>query len=207
MSSGRKTRLPLLGERSISDAALARSWLAQSYETSLRSKVSAAGSEIMCTKGCNNCCYHPVLVSLFEGISLYRWLVSNHLWTVSLKQNLTEMAERVKGLSLSVWMLSAIPCPLLTKEGTCSAHAARPFSCRVTFSVGDPQDCHPHHIGESTGILPKTELMGLVVKEEEALLWQHKVPYFRIPLAKALLGAERICKEGIEPEDWMEALQ
>jgi hypothetical protein len=46
------------------------------------------------------------------------------------------------GTAPEVWLLSAIPCPLLVGN-LCIAHDHRPFRCRVTASSRDPELCRP----------------------------------------------------------------
>lgn len=199
--SSEKIRLPILVERSVAEASIARTKISQEYDAALRNKLEEGGLALSCTKGCNSCCHYPVMVSIFEGISLYRWLYDNQLWTTSLKKRLAEAVDRVKGLSLEVWLLSMIPCALLTPEGTCSVYQARPFACRVTYSIGDPEYCHPHRMGEDSGMLPKKVLFEVLEQEEAQLLRPHHSPHFRLPLAKALLLGEQVSDGDIALED------
>lgn len=199
--SSAKIRLPILVERSLAEATTARNRIAQDYEVLLRGQMGDTGLAITCSKGCNHCCHYPVLASIFEGITIYRWLSENHLWTTSLRSKLADFVEQIQGLSLEVWLLSAQPCPLLTKEGACSVYPVRPFSCRVTYSIGDPHYCHPHRLGDSTGILPKNGLFEALEREESELLRQHHLQHFRIPLAKAILLGERVAKGELDLED------
>lgn len=145
------------------------------------------------------------MVSLLEGISIYRWLAQNHLWSSLLRDKLTEAAAKVQSLSLDVWLLSEIPCVFLT-DGLCSIYASRPFSCRVTYSIGDPYYCHPHRLEESTGILSKKPLFEVMESVEAPLLRQFGLSYFRIPLAKAVLYGEKIVTGEIAIEDGEAAL-
>lgn len=204
--SSEKIRLPVIVERTIADSRVARTSLAQTYEQTLRQQTKEAGVSITCHKKCSNCCTHPVMVSLLEGISIYRWLVQNHLWSSLLRDKLTEASSQVQSLSLDIWLLSAIPCVFLTDQGLCSIYSNRPFSCRVTYSVGDPYYCHPHRLEESTGILSKKPLFEVIERIEAPLLRQFGLSYFRIPLAKAVLYGEKIVTGELAIEDGEKAL-
>ncbi len=198
-----KTRLPLLVERSVAGALTARTELAEVYKNRLQGRLAENGLNVTCRKGCHHCCYHPVLVTLFEGISLYLWLHANALWTRPLKDRIRKAAEQTHNLSFDVWSLSLIPCPLL-EGGLCKAYEARPFACQVTVSLGDPQNCHPHSLGP--GILPKRELFESLTVPETELLRQHHLKHFRIPLASALLYGEKIVRGELALEDAGNAL-
>jgi Fe-S-cluster containining protein len=192
-----KTYLPILVERSVGESKALVQQFSENYDQQLRANLS----QVSCTKGCHNCCYHPITISLLEGLTLYRGLADRHLWTTSLKDLFKATAERTNGLSFEVWLLSMIACPLLGKDGLCGAYEARPFACRITYSVGDPALCHPHEIGEHTRILPKREALERLAAAETPLLKRHQLPHLRMPLAVAVLYGERIAKGELDLED------
>ncbi len=97
---------------------------------------------ITCRKGCDHCCHYPVRISVLEGMLLYRELQRLQLWNGKLKNALERHSKQTYELTPEVWLLANIPCPLLT-EHRCAAYAARPFACRMTVSVGDPDHCRP----------------------------------------------------------------
>jgi Fe-S-cluster containining protein len=198
-----KTRLPLLVERSIAEARTARTELAESHKVRLQGHLADGDANVTCRKGCHHCCYHPVLATLFEGVSLYLWLHENNFWTKSLKDRLKKVSEQTHNLSFEVWSLSLLPCPLL-EGGLCKAYEARPFACRVTYSIGDPQNCHPHTLGP--GMLPKRELFERLTVQESEILHRHHLGHFRIPLAAALLYGELIARGELDLEDAGKAL-
>lgn len=203
MNIASKRRLPLATARSIAEAQGARQSLAETYEAQLFPRLAEAQEFVACRNGCSNCCLHPVYATLLEGASLYTWLVEQGLWNLTLKRSLQETQERVKGLAVEVWLLSLIPCPLL-KDNACTAYEARPFACRITYSIGDPEDCHPHRMG--TDMLPRRELFEALAVTEERLLRRHHLKHFRIPLAAAILWGERIVKGEVELDDCQAAL-
>lgn len=189
-------RLPILVEQSIQEGAVARMELAQGFVQ----KAYAEPGEISCRKGCDNCCYHPVLLSVLEGISLFRWLQDHGMWTRALRSKLEEDRARTWGLSIEVWALSAQPCPFL-ETGKCSIYDGRPMTCRITLSKGDPHACHPHRMSQGAGLLPKRTTLEEASIREAALLKRHGLKFIRVPLASAILLGEKIVKGEVELED------
>lgn len=184
----KRRSLPVLVERSLDEAAAARQQAMFDFEQTLRSQGS-----VSCRKGCDNCCYHPVLISVLEGVQLYRWLSEHGIWGNQLKAAFQYHQEMTWGLAIEVWLLSMRPCPLL-KDGVCSAYAGRPLSCRATFSVGDPYECHPHQFTAAQGIVAKRDLFEKVAKLESRVLQRHDLKYLRVPLSAAVLLGEQIDK-------------
>lgn len=170
--------------------------MAESYEVQLRARLS----EVVCKKGCHHCCYHPVYLTVLEGIALYQALQADALWTRSVRERFQEVSNKTWRLAPEVWSLSLIPCPLLDeKAGTCQAYEHRPFQCRITYAIGDPQNCHPHHLGP--GMLPRRDLMEGVAAVEAPLLLRHHLRFIRLPLATAVLFGEKIAEGELELED------
>jgi len=200
-----KTRLPLLVQRSVAETKSSRAELAQSYELQLRSRLSDIGAEITCRKGCSHCCYYPVFLTLLEGIALYQGLKEKGLWSRQLRDAFQRHSDMTRGLASEVWTLSLIACPLLDSKGTCRAYEDRPFACRITYSVGNPSDCHPHVLGP--GMLAKRELFEALTPKETETLNQHHLRHFRIPLSGAVLYGERITNGELELEDCASAIQ
>lgn len=191
-----RRKLPVLVEHSVQGATSARVDVADEFER----KVRAQGT-VSCSKGCNHCCYHPVLISILEGISIFRWLDERRLWTKALQAKFSEAQSKTWGLSLDVWLLAMIPCPLLTSEGTCGAYEARPLSCRATFSVGDPYYCHPHRVSEAGGIPSRRGVFLSAGRSEATYLKPHGLKYMRFPLAAAMLIAEKVVRGDIDLGD------
>jgi Fe-S-cluster containining protein len=198
-----KRRLPLVAARSLAEAQSARQELATTYQQQLFPKLAEENEAVSCTQKCSNCCYHPVYATLLEGCTIYSWLSEHALWSTELKQALLDTQDRVKGLAVEVWMLSLIPCPLL-KDDLCSAYEVRPFACQVTYSIGDPNECHPHRLGP--GMLPRKDLYEALAVVEARILKRHHLRHFRIPLAAAVLWGEKIVKGEVELDDSQAAL-
>lgn len=183
-------------ERSIREARMGRLRLAMDFEHEQQAKGIPT-----CRKGCHHCCYHPVQMSVLEGIGLYRWLAENLLWSHDLQEAFHDVARQTWGQSIEVWTLSMIACPLLTKDGLCMAHKRAPFICRITVSTGDPYYCHPHRIDERLGIIPRKAWLERLENMEGDLLRRHKLSYVYMPLAVAVLYGEKVSKENIELGD------
>jgi Fe-S-cluster containining protein len=123
---------------------------------------------------------------------LYKNLVSRGRWTPSLKATFEEHASKVRDASYEVWLLSMIPCPLLD-EGTkkCTVYNARPFQCRVTYSTGDPYNCHPHRILESE-IVNKRDVTEEFHSRVNRAIRKHGITTIIMPLSVAVLVGEKI---------------
>lgn len=200
-----RTRLPLLVQRSVAEAKTTRAELAENYELQLRSRLSEAGVSVTCDKGCNHCCHYPVFITLLEGITLYQSLHAGGRWSTKLREDLQRHSDLTRGLALEVWTLSLIPCPLLDAKGLCRAYDDRPFACRVTYSIGNPSDCHPHRLGP--GMLAKRDLFESITPSEAALLARHRLVHFRLPLSTAVLYGERLDNGELQLEDCLQALR
>lgn len=193
-----KVRLPVLVEHSIGRVETTRQDLAQQFEAALLSEAKTAGASIACTPGCASCCYHPIYVSILEAIPIYRHLVRHQKWTTALKERLEDIGNKQMITAYEVWLLSLIPCPLLSEDKRCIAYDARPLACRTMFSVGDPYYCHPHNLGPETEVIPQGTVLEKFSKEERKALQKHKIQVSRIPLGKALLLAERVCQGDLD---------
>jgi Fe-S-cluster containining protein len=183
-----KRPLPLFVERSLQQVQVDRDELSSEFE----SKILGVRS-VSCHKGCAGCCYHPLLISVLEGVSLYRELVARGQWTPSLKTKLEESAETTSELSVQVWLLAKIPCPLLGPKNMCRAYEARPFACRVTLATGDPYYCDPQQFGPRTSIIPRKEISSEFHAREKALLHKHGLMHLTLPVGRAILLAEKVC--------------
>ena len=200
-------RLPLVTELAVREASASRQLIAEDFERQVRTELVDGKKAITCQKGCHHCCHYPVVVSVLEGVSLFRWLFDQGLWRRQLQEAFREAHRRVWGLSPSVWMLSMTPCPLLTAEGLCGAYEARPFMCRTTVSTADPYHCHPHRFEEGlAGFVNRRAADATLQEVENRLLKSAKLTLLRLPISTAVLMGERLCKNGIDPEEVGEEL-
>ncbi len=191
-----KRKLPLFIERSLGDMHVSRLALASEFEHDIRSE-----KKISCKSGCAECCYHPVLISVLEGIFLYRWFAEHGRWTPSFRQSLEKFSKTTTGLAFEVWAITHIPCPLLTSKNECSAYEARPLTCRTTFSTGNPHYCHTHRIGPDTGFVNRVEVLSKFHVREVELLKRYNLFHMLFNVGKAMLLAEKVCNGTIDLED------
>lgn len=182
-------KLPLLTERVLNESKSLQTQVGQEFEGALRqARVSTS-----CRKGCSNCCYHPFLVTINEGVLLYRWLVEKGQWSRQVRVRAEEVRSKTMGLGFEVWLASNIACPLLNlSTNECTAYGGRPMHCRVTFSTGDAELCHPHRLGAETPLVPNTETVVQFTNEMRALLKRLGMFGTLMPLAEALLLGEAI---------------
>jgi len=178
---------PIVIEKGLADTKALQVQTAFEYEQKLRQE----GVVFACVNGCTYCCHHPFLISTIEGLLIYRWLSTHGYWTPSLRRCLKINQDKTSGLSFEVWILSNISCPLLGGLNECIAYEIRPLHCRVTYSTRDPLMCHPHELGNGTGLVPSSEvIIGYNVKLQ-AILKRLKMSPSLVPLSEALLLGEK----------------
>lgn len=193
MPSRPPRKLPVLVERSVREVDTLRTDLASKFEMKVRADVAEQGRTVTCTPGCASCCYHPVMISVLEGIMMYRWLQKRGKWTDKLKAKLKDAADKQYGAAFEVWLFSMIPCPLLDDKNLCSAYDVRPLICRSYYAVSDPQLCHPHRLGQGTEIIDRTAVTQSFHDRQAEILRDHRIQFSAMPIGTALLYAERVC--------------
>ncbi len=181
-------KLPVLMERAVVESSVSKAAIATQREREVLSEGTPS-----CAKGCTNCCYHPVYLNVLEALSLYLWLSEHNLWSRDLRIKLEAAHEKTWGLSNEVWALSLIPCPLL-ENNACKVYEARPLSCRITYSMGDPYDCHPHRLS-ATSLLPKRVQLSKAATEDVKRARRAVLPMMPLPLSTGLLAVEEFCKD------------
>jgi|SRR5215467_2104461 len=189
-------RLPVLAERSIAEIKALQIEADQRYHRSM----VTGDVRTTCKRKCHHCCHHPFLISVAEGVLLYRWLHEHGQWT-ALRKRIEETRDKVLGLSFDVWLLSDLPCPLL-RDSECSAYEARPLRCRITYSIGDPDLCRPNELGVATPILPNADfIIGFSQRSQAALKRAGVKSGNLMPVAEALLLGEAIGTGKLEISD------
>ena len=181
-----KRKLPVLVDQAIGSVQAEATEKGVAFERYLRTK-----RQPTCRVGCDACCYHPVEVSLFEGLVLYRFLVARGRWTPSFVKTLEEHDEKVAHLTAAIWLLTIIPCPLLV-DHKCGAYEARPFQCRTTWALGDPHYCKGEEFSENTSLVSRAEIASAFRDYERLFAKQLDVIYYTMPVSRALLLAEKI---------------
>jgi Fe-S-cluster containining protein len=193
-------KLPILVEQSLGTLRALRAETTDAFERNLNDKLIEAGETLSCKKGCSNCCYHPVLISVLEGVALYRALVRAGKWSSS-KAAFRAHAEKTKDLAFGLWFLSMTPCPLLDeKTKQCKAYASRPAVCHVTVSTGDPDNCHPHSLQDSEMLNKQGALAGYHAKQAD-LTKKLRMSMFLLPLSLATLLGERVALGELDLEN------
>lgn len=181
-------RLPVLVERTVSSVKALQSQTGEAFEAKLR---RTSTNLPRCKSGCANCCYHPFLITVAEGLLLYRALVAGGTW-LKVRKRFIETKDLTLGLDFEIWLKSNIPCPALRSDLTCGAYDARPLHCRVTFSVGDPDLCHPHLLGVNTPLIDNADTVVQFSREVRALLKKVSAQGTLMPLAEAVLLGELV---------------
>ena len=196
-----RKRLPVLVEQSIGSVQAESNEKGFSFERLVRKDLKPT-----CQVGCDACCYHPVEISLLEAIPIYRYLVQRGRWTPSFVKTLEEHTEKTDYLSVVTWLMLRIPCPLLV-DHRCSVYSARPFQCRVTWSVGDPHYCQGDRFGPETALVPRDELTQDFHGYQKIHAKQVGMPFYTLPLGKALLWAARLANGELNFYDLQSSLQ
>lgn len=192
-----KRRLPVLVEHAISAVDAQRQDIAERFVTKVTREAHDRKRAISCSQGCDGCCHHPISISVAEGVLLYRHLQKVGVYD-DLRESLQETSDAQVGLSFRVWMLRNMACPLLDGERRCRAYAARPMVCRTAIATSDPYYCHPHRLGESTEMPDRTEPLMQFFEAQDRILKGQRISSTTVPLATAVLLAEKICEGEIE---------
>lgn len=101
---------------------------------------------LSCRKGCFSCCLALVVLGLGEAAYLRERLESSVLSRVEQtgQECLKRIAKEKNTPDFATrYFLEANHCPVLTKEGACSAHDARPLACRGVLTNFDAGNCAP----------------------------------------------------------------
>ena len=189
-------RLPLVIEQAQARIRSSRTSLTEG----LRSKVGR--DNVTCRKGCAHCCSYPIYISLLEGILLYRGLRNAGLWRSKLEKALESHSNLTSGLAPEVWLTADIACPLLDENRLCLAYDDRPFLCRATLSVGNPDDCRGVRFSE-TSFVPRQEEAIEFRKVVSSLKDQYdsRLLHHATPISTAVLLGRLIMEETSEADD------
>lgn len=174
--------------------------IASDFEHDLQEAMVEMGSTLSCRKGCNSCCHYPISISVLEGLRLFEALDKAGKWTSALRAKCETLSKRLVATRPEVWLLSMTPCPLL-QDGSCMAYAERPLQCRTLFSSEDPSFCHPHSLSGSNGPFPRTDPLAEFAAVEETAFKSLGVRKILVPIATALLIAERVAASNIDLND------
>ena len=131
------------------------------------------GAAVSCHRGCSRCCFHWVEdVSSFEAQIMADFIKTripsaaagiraacladiDHYAAVrtSARSRLAELKSSettpdLDTLSLASFYQLRRPCPLLDRDGACTAYSVRPIACRIYLSFSPPKLCDPDVINE-----------------------------------------------------------
>jgi Fe-S-cluster containining protein len=104
------------------------------------------GLNLSCRKGCFSCCLVLVVVGLAEAEYLRQNLEASVLQKVEQtgQQRLQRIAKEKHTPDFATrYFLEANRCPVLTEDGACSAHNARPLACRGVLTNLEAKYCAP----------------------------------------------------------------
>lgn len=188
-------KLPLYIEAGLGELEATVTYIATEFEKNLR-----AETPVSCKEGCAHCCHYPVLITLGEGIHLYRYLASKGRMSATFRRKLEAHGASTLFQDPAVWLLSNIPCPLLDDKQRCVGYQARPLSCRLTYSSGDPADCQVH-VFAADSMVDRGDTMRAAAAFEHKLLLRHKISTIRMPISKAILLGEKVVSGELSAEN------
>ena len=181
-------KLPVYIERAVDELRVGRSYIQGAWQAHV------AAERISCAPGCANCCLRPVVITLLEGILLYRHLYETGPWTSALVAKLEASAPLDLSLRPELRMLAARPCPLLTDDKRCAGYEARPTICRLHAVKSLPEHCHPHSIlsQKKDKPLDNKKAVEAFVALERRLLLRLGLRVTALPVAAAVLYGARV---------------
>ena len=118
----------------------------QDLEHRTQNYLEGQGLRVSCRKGCFSCCFALVVVGLAEAEYLREHIPREWLDSVEItgKARLERLAKVKSEESFATkYFLEANPCPLLSSDGACSAHAQRPLACRGVLTNLEAKYCAP----------------------------------------------------------------
>ncbi|MEC1723082.1 YkgJ family cysteine cluster protein [Schinkia azotoformans] len=144
-----------------------------------------------CKKGCNACCYLPIIISDIEAKAISYYVKNNIKNRRLIKEQVSRACEKIEKLDNTLihnlnnrfwkydneqeikyrnqYFNAKIPCPMLDEEGGCSIYPIRPSVCWAHKAYGDPEECkvstevsHAIHFSSYEGMI--TKRMFAIVK-------------------------------------------
>jgi Fe-S-cluster containining protein len=107
-------------------------------------------SPVCCKSKCSNCCHHyPMSIEPFELISLYSLLRGRKNFSQTMEALWQRVIAYSKLLDLRKYFSLSLPCPFLAPGGDCGIYQRRPITCRMYFSITEPEFCVPLHLQSS----------------------------------------------------------
>ena len=99
----------------------------------------------VCTKGCSNCCYSMMMVSLPEAVAIAEKILTDKtMWVASMEALLAKIYRQLEMMSdpSKAPADGKVPCIFLNPvENTCDIYNVRPAACRYHYVKSDPESC------------------------------------------------------------------
>lgn len=112
----------------------------ESFRRNMRPLLQRDGLAIACKPGCAHCCQCAFVCTLFEGLSIGRYLLSKKVDLEALWEPLRQQERMQQKLGAPKWFKLGIDCVFL-KGGMCDIYPVRPLNCRTHYAVSEPDLC------------------------------------------------------------------
>ncbi|CAA7618428.1 conserved hypothetical protein [Magnetospirillum sp. LM-5] len=143
-----------LAARDLKGAAEAAIAAAESY-MARAARTADLGRQLKglaCAKGCSFCCHQMVGATEAEVALVHAAVARLPAKTQSrIKTASAELRQKAQGLSPAQWWAAKLRCPLLSAQGACLIHGARPLPCRAMNSA-DRAICQSSFEGQPANI-------------------------------------------------------
>ena len=164
------------------NAALRQAVAKAHRQLEYRTRAYLAGHhlQVSCSKGCFACCSAWVVVGLAEAEYLREALEVHQPGVLARVEaegpkRLRRLAQQKKQPDFPArYFLEDNPCPLLTPEGACSAHADRPLACRGVLTNLSPRYCAP-------GVVPGLRGWEKAAYQGQLRPWHGPEHYLKLP--------------------------
>lgn len=168
--------------------------------------------EVTCTKGCADCCYQMVSMSLVEALAIIDHIYKKANRAVHFKSRslpiIQEQSELfLKGsVTVRMWFELQVPCVFLTQDNLCSVYDVRPVACRTYAVVSDPKLCSPESgAAQKVGAVDNRKM----IKHSLAVTWEIAkelgVLDTHAPMPVALMLAHKLFAGGVA--EYQKAIQ
>lgn len=112
----------------------------ESFRRNMQPLLEQDGLAITCKPGCTHCCQCAFVCTLFEGLSIGRYLLNKKADLEALWAPLRQQERMQQKLGAPKWFKLGIHCVFL-KDGMCDIYPVRPLNCRAHYAVSDPDLC------------------------------------------------------------------
>jgi Fe-S-cluster containining protein len=147
-----------------------------------------------CSKGCHHCCSEELHVDEREADLIIdsihpKLLAKVEAQTEAWLAKAAPLLNQEGPHQAMEWRAIDKPCPLLI-NGLCSVYDVRPFSCRIFFAMGNPNDCMmPQREHQKFACFEPDKMAGMMVpfvEDQKTVVMDH----LGVFLAEKLLGVD-----------------